>query len=549
MPIRKLNEQQKEEFLKCEKDVVYFVKTYGWTKHTVKGAMRWDKPYPYQEDVWNQLSEGKSIVVNKTRQIGCSWACAAYSIWFALFHPDTEVLFLSETEKKAIRLLNNAKFFFDRLPAWLKPEVGANSQTRFSFLFHAEKGGFTRNSESSIDSLTMTKRSGASYSAALIIFDEAAHVDSAEEVFMAVKPATSHGGQIAIISTPGGRNNFFFRIWALSNKSVREGKPPDFYPIRAYWKDCGLTQEWYERATAGLTKQQIMQEFELAFLSSGSPFFDVLQLEECYYPDTENEKIINSEGMNIFRPTRMNFTGIDTSQGNRTKSGIPDYTSIVTLNEFGVEIESFHDNEIRVEEVAGYTMVLDDGSVVDVEGLAEKWLKKYRGAMSIEKFGPGDTVYIRQCQRVPDDGISYVVGRQTTSSSKQRMLNSLRIAFAGKQLIITDPFTYDCLLAFEDKGNGKYEAAEGFFDDPVIALALANAELSKHSGYVLDMPERESRTRMVARKITDDKSIDDIEKLLPVGHIVQGPVLEISPGNTVLDELEERYGDLRETGL
>lgn len=534
---RRLGKEQIIEWKFCRDDVVYFIRKYGWTKHAVDGAIQWN-PYSYQEEFWKTMQAGKSVIVNKTRQIGCSWAAAAYSVWRMIFHPDLEILFLSETEKKAIRLLNNAKFFFNRLPNFLQPEVQTNSQTRFSVRFTARKDDEVYISESSIDSLTLTPRNAAGYSAALIVFDEAAHISGAEEVFMAAKPATAHGGQIAIISTPGGRNNFFFRIWSDSRRLKADGKDPPFIPIEAYWRDCRLTEKWYEIATAGLTKQQILQEFELQFLTAGSPFFDPTQIHKCYYPKDKNPEIINSDDRNILIQTRMSFTGIDTAQGNRTKSGSPDFTSFITLNEFGVEIDSWHSNETPIQDVAGYTL-MTEGGIVDIEGKVTQWHNSYRGALIIETFGPGDVVHIRQAQRVPDDDISYVAGRRTTRASKQRMLNTLRLAIAGQQVLITDEFTYDCLLAFEDKGNGKYEATEGFFDDPVIALALAYAELHKWGGYQLELPEGSfGGQRVIGIRGKDDILPEDYSDVLPVGLIIEGPILVGNTGDRLIDEIE-----------
>jgi hypothetical protein len=522
MARRKLTQEQLDEFNKCREDVVYFITTYGWLKHNVKGPMRWDRPYPYQVELWELLQAGKSIVVNKTRQIGVSWSCAAYAIWLIIFHPAIEILFLSETEKKAIRLLKCAKFFFNQLPTFLKPTVYSNSVTRFSVRFSGRSSNEIYVMESSIDSLTLTERAGASYSAAFVLMDEAAHLEHGEAAFMSIKPSIAHGGQMAIVSTPGGVNNMFFRIW----NEVVKGDDPLFVPIIAYWRDCGLSPEWYEIATSNMTATQILQEFELQFLSTGSWFFDPVQLAACYRPIEEEPVLTDIDGHVISERTNMSFTGVDTAEGTRTKSGVPDYTSIITLNEYGVEIATWHSNKAGVEEVAGYTMILDDGRRVDVDGVVTGWHANYPGGMVIERFGPGDVVHARHCTRVPDDPRSYAVVRRT-------------LAVAGRQVVIRDAFTYACMQSFEDRGGGKYEATEGFFDDPVIALALAYAELNKHGGYQLDIPERTAGgRRMIAIDRSDDVDPSRIRDVLPVGEIMQGPVFEFDAGYNVGRELD-----------
>jgi len=101
---RRLSEEQFEEFNRCREDVVYTITTYGYLR-TNDGVIPWDCPYPYQVEGWKKLQAGLNIIINKTRQIGCSWMLAAFAIWMLIFTPDIEILFLSETEKKAIRLL------------------------------------------------------------------------------------------------------------------------------------------------------------------------------------------------------------------------------------------------------------------------------------------------------------------------------------------------------------------------------------------------------------------------------------------------------------
>lgn len=549
MARRLLTKSQLLEFKKCKADVVYMIKKYGRLKHTSRGEISWRKPYPYQVQLWEELQAGRDIIVNKTRQIGVSWAVAAFAIWKMIFHPDVEILFLSETEKKAIRILNNAKFFFYHLPAFLRPSVSGDSQTRFEVKFAARrKSGFVVK-KSSIDSLTTTGRSGASYSAILVLMDEAAHLSNPETTWEGVRPSAAHGGQIVVVSTPNKTNNLFFRLWSEATDPLVESS---MVPIVAYWRDCWLSEAWYERATSGLTDTQILQEFELKFLSAGSPFFDVIALAACYKPKEAGHKLLDHAGHRIDQRTAMSFTGVDTAEGKRLKSGVPDYTSIITLNEFGVEIMTWHSNKTKIEDVAGYTMTLPNGQVIDVEGIVSKRHRLYPGAMVIERWGNGDAVYIRHCFKVPDDEVSFVIGRKMTGGqrgvgSKQRLLNSLRLAVAGRQVVIRDSFTYKCFQAFEDKGQGKYGAALGFFDDPVIAFALGYSELWKHGGYQLELPdELAGGRRMVAAQSAGDADPSDVGHILPVGTVIQGPVLGMDGGDSWR---ETDVWDMRKTRL
>ena len=546
---RSLTPEQLEEFKKCCDDWVYTVETYGWLRHTSRGAIRW-KPYPYQVEMLRAMQRGENVITIKSRQIGCSWTAGAGAALLMIFNPDTDILILSAKEVLAIDLLKKIKFFFNRLPRFLKPKIVVNSRVQFSVEFRAKRGDDVYISESTIHSLTTTTNTGRGFSARLVIMDEAASLPNAEETWTAVLPTTTHGGQVAVVSTPSGVNNFYHRLWIKTELGDETG----FTPIRAYYKDCGFDEEWLRKVTVGLTAQQILQEYELTFLAGGNPFFDLTQLALCYYPKSEYPEIEDAQGHDIKTKTYMNFTGVDTSTGTRKGNVSPDYTSIVTLNEYGVEIDSYHNNRAKLEETAGYTMHLEGGERVEVEGRVSQWHREYRGMCVIEKNGSGSTVLSRHV--TPDDGRSLAIGRMTTagikgSGSKIRLLNALKLAFAGRQIIITDPFTDVCLQAMEDKGQDKAEAADGMFDDPVIALMLAYSELKRWGGFQINFPEQTSDgRRMISVTSAGDLPPDKLADVLSVGETMVGPLIEsgrdVSPGTGRLtDEVDDREARVR----
>lgn len=96
----------------------------------------------------------------------------------------------------------------------------------------------------------------------------------------------------------------------------------------------------------------------------------------------------------------------------------------------------------------------------------------YPGVLYVEENGPGHTVINRH--RLPEDHTSEIHMGQTTHRFKSLAMQSLMLAIEGHQIIITDEFTYQCLLVFQ-RGDkpGTYMAPTGYYDDPVIALALA----------------------------------------------------------------------------
>jgi hypothetical protein len=254
---------------------------------------------------------------------------------------------------------------------------------------------------------------------------------------------------------------------------------------------------------------------------------------------SEFPELVDKNGNDLRQKTPMNFSGVDTQEGTNPKTGERDYHSVVTLNEFGVQIGAFHSQKMGLDEWAGHTLQTE-GKRYEVEGFVTKWHRMYPGSMAIEQNGPGMTVINRH--QLPDDDYSTMTSRRTTGGvnapgSKIRLLNSLKLAFAGTMIIITDRFTYECLCAFQDLGSSKAAAAPGMYDDPVIALAEANAELVNWGGLIFELPdELNVGVRMVALHSEGDLPPGRIDDVLSVGSIMQGPVFDSPATRRMVDE-------------
>jgi hypothetical protein len=510
-------------------------------KHTTQGKIKWDKPYPYQVALLEALQNGDDVFLNKSRRVGASWTCCAYVFWRVLFHPDISVLILSRKELYAKGLLRRVKFMYKNLPGFLKPKLGSNTQSEMSFVFQVGE----EYAESNILSLTTTDESGRGEDAAVVLVDEAAFIPNCDETWAAVAPTTAFGGQKIVVSTPNGCGNFFHRNCI----QLKAGHDIGFTYIEAHWKrDCGLTDAWFRKATAGLSAQKVLQEFELTFISAGAPFFDLNKLALCFKPPEEFPEI-----RPVMHRTEVSFSGVDTSEGHPRSTGEdPDYHSIVTLNELGIQIYGWHNNKMSLQEFAGHTMDVEGEGRVEVEGVPSKVHREFPGAMVIESFGSGDVTVNRH--RTPDDVESYLVARKTTNTSKMKGLNSLRLAFNDEALVVTDQFTYQCLMSFEDQSTSLIEragAAKGAFDDPVIALMLAWVEYKKHGGYQFDLSTLDmGGRRMVAVQSAEDLGPKELNKLLPVGPQFDGARIQV-PGERLLDGLEggRRGRTLRPPGM
>ena len=516
MAKRQITVSQAEEIKKCIDDVVYFVSTYCYLRHTTQGKIKWN-PYPYQLELLEALQRVEDVFVLKSRRVGASWTVCAYVLWLTMFHPDLTALLLSRKEFYAKGLLRRIKFMIKNLPLWMRPKLKTDSQSEmiFEFVFEDETA------ESNIISLTTTDESGRGEDAAIVFMDEGAFIPNADDTWAAVGPTASFGGQRVVVSTPNGVGGFFHRVII----QLQSGMDAGFTYIEAHWKrGCGLTDAWFKKASAGFSTQKILQEFELTFLSAGSPFFDLVKVMECYKPLKEFPEMAE-----FMRKTEWHASGVDTSEGHSTVEGEPDYHSVCILNEFGVQLVGFNSNKMPRTQFTGHIKQLEDGTRVKVMGVPTKLHKEYPGGMAIEIWGSGDIT--AQMHEIPEDEISEMVEFRTTNPSKMRILNSLRRAINALQIIITDPFTYHCMTTFEDQTSGvvqKAGASKGGFDDPVITLALSWMMLKRHGGQFLNLSGLEviGERRVISIDGLSDAAMSELNNILPVGEISMGPMVQ-----------------------
>lgn len=149
---------------------------------------------------WNR---GEDEVILKARQLGLSWLAAAFACWKGL-QPASRVLMLSKGELEAFELLRKVEFIHEHLPVELQKPLEVDNKGELSF----EDGGAIR-------ALPSTKDAGRGWTARLVIADEAAFHQWAQENFKAYRATVADGGQLIILSTANGVGGFFYdRYWA-----------------------------------------------------------------------------------------------------------------------------------------------------------------------------------------------------------------------------------------------------------------------------------------------------------------------------------------------
>jgi len=459
------------------------------------------------------LESGKNIVILKSRQVGASWTIAFYVAWLIHFKSDVEILLLSSKQDAAMKLLGKVRFIVVNFPNFIRREFASDSKTTLSVIHR--RNGKDIVSVSTISSLTTTGGSGRGDTAVFVFCDELAHLPNAEETWTSIKPTTSRGGQIVAASSPAGPEGTFARLWMEADT----GESVSFIPMRVHYSDCGFGQEWLEEASDGMTDEQVLQEFELAFIGAGTPAFNSEYLESCFIPMAEIMNNPDFADLRLLVEKSHKFaSGVDTAEikaGRGTRRR--DFNAAVSLNEYGIQVAA-EANKMLIDEWAGKTIDIGDKRV-EVMGYVSQWHRRFPGTMFIEENGPGLTVENRH--QLPDDGISEVVVRRTHAVRKNRLVDQFRLAIAGKQIIITDKATFYQLILFQDLGGGKYEAPKGSKDDLVIAMLEAYDALIDMGGFDFTMPamKQDYGYKVISQMSTDGQLAPGVQLLDAPGEI------------------------------
>ena len=516
-----LSKDQLKELFKCQASPVYFAKNYVWIMEFETSRVLPFNPLPYRLKILNKLHKGKNLLGNKNRRVGWSWTVATFAAWLINFTPGVNVLMLSYREEEAKELLAKVKFIvknlakhdsddFDEATSalWMQGHIEVDNEMTFSIGYHNDEGDVTRTS--TVRSLPTTSNSGASRGATLIFIDEFGLIKPNDEAtWTAIKPTVTRGGQWVACSTPRGVGGVFHRLVMQAERG--DNKFYDF--METWWYETEITQEQYEAAIEGMGEAEIAQEWGMSFTQSGDPVFNSTHLSACYKPLDEYPDL--KEHLELYRRGGQGyFSGVDSALGKaHRKESLKDYNSFISLTAEGVQAFAEH-NKKSISEWAGYTK---DG--VEYAGLVSKLHCKYPGTCYIEENGPGTTVVNRH--QTPNDSISQIVSIHTDSKTKNRIINNLIIAIESHQIIITDLFTYQCMLVYQ-RGDqpGTFAAPKGYNDDPVIALALAWDALIRENRYIIDlgMPTPE-------RTIKDPEEIE----LINAENAMYGPVLMNHP--------------------
>lgn len=266
------------------------------------------------------------------------------------------------------------------------------------------------------------------------ILDEASRIK--EDSWNALRPALSDKqGKGIFISTPKGKN-WFYRLY-LKGKDGLDKYESWHFPSNTnpYFPQ----EEWLE-AKESYPSDWFSQEYEANFLEDVAAVFrDV----EGKIKGEFEEPIIG----------KKYFGGVDVAK-------YQDFTVIIILdqNKHLCYFERFNRLNWDIQKIK----------------IANVFIK-YNAVGFIDSTGVGDPIYEDLARQLPYQIYSF----KFTNESKMNLITGLQVAFEQGQVSFPRiPVMIDELEAFEyemlTSGKFRYSAPEGYHDDTVISLGLAN---------------------------------------------------------------------------
>ena len=496
-----------DEIAKCMSDCQYYLDTYGYAFNAKTQKLAPLECFNYQKKAIKDYHKYQNNIVLKSRQTGFSVITAGYIAWRLLFMSDEKILIIANDFNGAKRLLKTVKDYVMNTPTWLLPEEEIKNNE--SYLEYSNN--------SFVKALASSAQAGRGESLTLLVLDEVAFIENADDIKAGALMAVSQTkGKTIMVSTPNGTNNLYYETWKNALKDEN-----NFNKQIVHWKDNPLSNPgievrvdsetgqdyfwspWYQEQCERLSydKVKIAQELDLSFDSSKYLAVDV-NIVNRYKKDVQNSKVdcyFNFENFDIKtkefkenpfvkektpfwvyekpKPDGKYILAADVARGDGK-----DYSTIQIIDAIELtqvaEFQSKITSDRFAEVILPAAMMYNDAYVaIEANNMGLTtcyYLHKTHKYKNVHK-----SKSIQQMQGGPrdkrwsvDEG-DEIPGFQTTSKSRPFLVDSLRKYMREKEVQIKSPRIMSEFETFIIKPSGKAEHEKGANDDLIIAFAIA----------------------------------------------------------------------------
>ena len=464
----------KQEYKKCMDSPVYFMKHYVKIKHPMRGTILFDL-YNFQEETLQAFHDYKFNIILKSRQMGISTLVAAYSLWLMIFNKDKEILLISLKQDDAKDVVTKVRDANTELPTWMKVQCIEDNRLSLKFA-----------NGSQIRAASTTKKSGVGHALSLLIIDEAALIDEAEDLWTSAQPTLSTGGNAIVLSTPRGVGNWFHKMWqgAEENNNGKIGKN-GFHPITLPWQlHPERDEEWrrIEGEKQGNPKKAA-QEYDCNFLTSGDNVVDLNIVE--FYKKNKVKDYVEARGADkglwIWEYPNYNHTYIVSADVARGDGEDFSACHVLDITDESPTQVAEYKGSLGTKDFGNFLTVLSteyNSALLIVERESYGWAtlnqiieRQYKNTF----YSSADLKYVdvqRQLSNKYDsDEKKLVPGFSTNIKTRPLVIDNLEHYFREMAVEIRSKRTIAELETFIWK-NGKPMAMEHYNDDLIMSLAI-----------------------------------------------------------------------------
>ena len=496
--------EEVEEFIKCSKDPVYFIKKYIQIISLDKGLVPFTL-YDFQEKMVNRFNDNRFNIAKLPRQSGKSTVVTAYLLWYSIFHDNVNIAILANKAATAREMLQRLQLSYENLPKWLQQGV-----------VNWNRGSLELENGSKIMAASTSASAVRGMSFNVIFLDEFAFVPNhiADQFFSSVYPTISSGKstKVIIISTPHGMN-MFYKLWHDAEKGKNE-----YIPTEVHWSAVpGRDAAWKEQTIKNTSEQQFKVEFECEFLGSVDTLISPSKLRTMPYHDP----IKQNKGLAIYEkvePEHNYIVTVDVARGTSN-----DYSAFTVMDTTTLPykmVARYRNNEIKpiifpniiIDVAKNYNNAYILCEVNDIGGQVADIIQfdlEYENLLMAAMRG-------RAGQQLGQgfSGKKTQLGVKMSTAVKQVGCSNLKALIEEDKLIIPDYDTIAELTTFIVKGQS-FAAEDGCNDD--LAMCLVIFAWMAMQPYFKEMHDNDVRQR-----IYDDQRENIEQDMAPFGFMDDG---------------------------
>ena len=456
-----------EEYLKCAKDPVHFMRKYCKIQHPTRGKINFDL-YPFQEKALTEFKDHDYNVILKSRQLGISTLTAGYTLWGMIFNQDFNALVIAIKQDTAKNLVTKIRVMHENLPSWLKGQVLEDNKLSLRL-----KNG------SQVKAVSSSPDAGRSEALSLLVIDEAAFIDGIDDIWTSAQQTLATGGRCIALSTPNGVGNWFHKTWVKAESGENK-----FNTIRLHWTvHPERDQSWRDEQDVILGTDQASQECDCDFISSGNTVVpgDLLEwyrTNQCIEPV---EKRGHDGGMWIWEYPNYSKSYVvvaDVARGDGADYStfhVIDIESVTQVAEYKGQlgVKEFGNMLVNIATEYNEALLVIENANIGWAAIQPAIDRGYKNLYYTYKHdGVVDPdVQLRKGYDIKDKS-QMVPGFTTSARTRPLLISKLDIYFREKACVVRSTRLIDELFVFIWRGS-RPEAQSGYNDDLVMAFSIA----------------------------------------------------------------------------